>query len=388
MKIIQTPGRFYPHTGGVETYVHDLSKRLSELGHTSKVVCPNHPSEEHIDDFPGGITTRRLTSVGQIAYTELTPMLPVALLQEVKNADILHTHLPTPWSADISTLVGELTNTPTVITYHNDIIGDGIADYISQAYNSTVLRATLRSADQIIITQENYIESSKQLSQYKDKITVVGNGVDIERFQPQSLSQESQRSHGINPDTPTIFFLSVLNRSHDYKGLDVLLQAIKLLNEHDGRSVQLIVGGDGEARSKYEKIAAKLGIENSVNFKGYIPDEELPAIYSSSDVFALPSLSSDQEGFGLVLLEALACGTPVVTTDVVGVADDVRAANLGEVVNRHDPEALAAGIRSVINHQRSVNERGHTFCAENYSWRRQSKKMEEVYQNLVEKEAK
>jgi len=117
MRILQTPVRLFA-TGGVESYVRNLSRELVRMGHDVGVICSDQPGENEVD---GRVRTRTLKSWGHIANTSITPELPAAIWRE--DYDILHTHLPTPWSADWSGLISQLKRRPTVLTYHNDIVG-------------------------------------------------------------------------------------------------------------------------------------------------------------------------------------------------------------------------------------------------------------------------
>ncbi|MEN6292440.1 MAG: glycosyltransferase, partial [Methanobacterium sp.] len=198
MKIVQTPVRFYPFIGGVENYVYYLSKELVKLGHDITVICANEPVSKKQEAIEG-IEIKRLSYFGKIANTNITPQLPFALSKE--EFDVIHTHVPTPWSADWSNIISKFKKKPLVVTYHNDIIGEGIANYIAGFYNSTALKSLLGKADKIIITQPNYMYSSPYLGNYKDKIEVIPNGVDVDKFKPINIKKEEN----------SIFFLSLLD---------------------------------------------------------------------------------------------------------------------------------------------------------------------------------
>jgi len=381
MHVLQTPVRFSPHIGGVETYVHDLSQKLIELGHDISVVCakvnPETDHHEQIDD----IDVHRLSSIGSIANTNITPALPMALYRQAQTADIIHTHLPTPWSADLSALAGAATGTPVVLTYHNDIIGEGFTDYIARLYNQTMLRITLRLVDIVIITQPDYCDDSPHLRPYQNKIEVVHNGVDVNRFRPVTVDDAERNRLGFDTDRPNVFFLSVLDGHHGYKGLDVLLRAISILDDRSETVPHLLVGGDGEARSQYKQQAKVLGVEEHVTFLGYVEEDDLVAYYSEANLFALPSLSSDQEGFGLVLLEALASRTPVITTDVVGVSEAVSSNDIGDVVPRDDPAELANAINRSLSSGFDPDD-ARALCKNEYSWQSSAEQIEHIYSKL------
>lgn len=371
MKIVQTPVRFYSSIGGVENYVYNLSKELVKRGHKVTVICANEPNTERKETI-NGVDVKRLLYLGKIANTNITPTFPLELFKE--DFDIIHTHLPTPWSADWSVIFAKLKKRPVILTYHNDIVAKGFANYIAKFYNLTSLNLVLRIAKKIIITQPKYFEHSPYLKEYKDKIEVVPVGVDTERFKPLNVDEEEH----------TLLFLSILDRFHEYKGLGYLLKALKTV-KNEIKDVKLIVGGDGELKTYYQEMANRLGIGDNVEFVGFIPDSKLVEYYNRCSVFVLPSYSSDQEGFGIVLLEALACGKPVVTTEIVGVSNDVHEFNAGIVVKPCDVKSLADAILGVLQDsdlRRRMGKNGRKI-AEKYSWKKVAGIVEKIYTELV-----
>jgi len=376
MKILQTPVRFYPFTGGVENYVYYLSRELVNSGNQVKVVCANEPDIESKQRVEG-IEVERLPYMGKIANTNITTGLPGALSDG--DYDIIHTHIPTPWSADWSAFYSNSKKKPLVVTYHNDIIGQGLASLVARIYNSVGLNYVLKTAAKIIITQPGYLQSSSHLAKYRDKIEVIPNGVDVEKFQPKQASG--------NEDKSTIFFLSVLDEFHKYKGLDYLLEALKIV-KNNVPDVKLIVGGKGVLLDHHQEMAASLGLKDNVEFAGFIPDEEIADYYSQASVFVLPSISSLQEGFGIVALEALACQTPVVTTDIVGVAHDLKQIKGGIVIPPRDTHKLADAITQILSDaqmQKEMGQRGRKLVQEKYTWKVVASSMEKVYKEILAK---
>lgn len=363
MKILQTPARFYPYVGGVENYVYYLSKELVKRGHEVKVVCANEPSGNADIE---GIKVKRLNYIGKIANTNITLSLPLHL----NDFDVVHTHLPTPWSADWSAVVSAIKRRPLVLTYHNDIVGTGLAGHVAKVYNTTALKFLLKRAKKIIVYHSKF---SPHLQMYKKKIEIVPAGVDIKRFQPSDTRVKD-----------TIFFLSLLDEFHKYKGLEYLLEALKTVKK-EIPSVKLRVGGGGKLLDYYKRKADSLGLAENVNFVGEIAYEKTPEHYRNCNVFVLPSTSAAQEGFGIVLLEALACGRPVVSTSIVGAADDVEKYNAGTIVKPKDPKALADAIVRILQDEKGAREmgkNGRELVEKRYSWERIAECMEEIYSSL------
>lgn len=406
MRILHTPVRFYPFIGGVENYVYYSAKELVKMGHEVTVVCANEPPSPN-EELLNGIRVKRLHYSGKIANTNVTWALPLALKSE--DFDVVHTHIPTPWSADWSALTSKLKKKPLVVTYHNDITGTGIAKYIAGFYNATALKLLLKRADKIIITQPGYIQSSPYLKDYADKIEVIPNGVDVYKFKPSVNSENKavkntlrdkefvkvsgtskdnenvKRNETAQDSENTVFFLSVLDEFHRYKGLDYLLEALKIVKE-EIPDVKLKIGGKGVLMDYYRGVVESSGLGANVEFCGFIPDEEIVEYYSRANVFVLPSISSTYEGFGIVALEALACKTPVISTEIVGVAEDVKKSKAGIIVQPKDSGALADAMIKILGNeklQKKMGENGRRLVTAKYTWKGVAEMMEKVYNELV-----
>ncbi|KQC13442.1 MAG: glycosyl transferase, partial [Methanosaeta sp. SDB] len=318
----------------MENYVHNLSKELVEMGHEVTVLCANEPESKE-EEFIDGIKVQRVPYIGKIANTNITPRLPIEILRE--DFDVIHTHLPTPWSADWSAVASALMKRPLVLTYYNDIVGEGFAKRLAQLYNRTNLKFLLRQASKIIIIQPEYLESSSHLEGFDKKVEAIPVGVDLKRFRP--LENDA--------DGNTLFFLSVLDRYHGYKGLEELLRALVVVRE-TVPDVKLIVGGGGELLNHYRSLSDHLHLEENVEFLGFVPEEMVAKYYNRCDIFLLPSISKAQEGFGMVLLEAMACGKPVICTEIAGVADDVMARGVGLTVDHANQDELVEAISYLL----------------------------------------
>lgn len=364
-RVMQTPVRFHPFHGGVEKYVLELSKKLVELGNEVTVVCADEPHSEA--RTVNGIKVIRLPYIAKVANTNITPRLLRVLMQE--SFDVIHTHIPTPWSADISALVSILKRKPLCVTYHNDLTGRGIAGIIARIYNLTFLRLVLLRAKTIVVTQPKYVEYSSHLKLYKRKIIIIPPGV-----------VEATYSSGLDRKPCHVFFMSVLDKHHDYKGLDILLRAMTEVKvKRPG--VRLLVGGGGESIGKYRQLSEQLGIADSVEFLGVLSDQDLADTYRTSSIFVLPSLSK-LEGFGIVALEALSFGTPVITTRVAGSSDFIEKNHAGLIVPPADITALAEAILALLDDQgeaRMMGERGAMAVNNEFSWGRIVQKMIGAY---------
>jgi len=371
MKILQTPIRFYPYTGGVEKYVLDLSKELVKRGNNVTVVCANEPESKKEDSIKG-IKIKRLNYSGKIANTNISLSLLFALLKE--DFDIIHAHFPTPWSLDWSVIASIIKNKPLVLTYHNDIVNHPTSGLLADIYSNTLLKFILKRAEKIIIDQPKYLNYSKFLKNYKNKIVTIPIGINQQIFRP--LKQKKIKN--------LIFFLGILDRFHRYKGLDYLMKALTKVKQTIP-NIMLIVGGSGELSEEYQELAKKLGLEKNIKFIGYIEEKSLIRLYNQSQIFILPSIGYE-EGFGIVLLEAMACKTPVICTDIVGVADDVEKSNAGIVVKPKNINDLSRAIIKILKNkpnQKKMGENALRLVRQKYSLEKMAERCEKIYEEVI-----
>lgn len=370
MRILEVVVRYPPYVGGVENTVYHLAGRLTGRGHEVRVVCADEPAGAPA--LVEGVPVVRLPWRGKIGNTNICWGLRAALRQE--RPDLVHTHLPTALFADASAVISRERGVPLVLTYHNDLIGEGLKGTLAGVYNRVFLPRLLARTDRIVVTNPIYPSQSRWLDEKDPKIVCIPWGVDTEVFRPVREMPEGEEL--------VLGFLSLLDTHHRYKGLDVLLQAVAALRR-EGIPVRLRVGGKGDDQARYRQQAAELGITENVELLGFVPDAEIASFYGSCHVFALPSTDGRREGFGLVLLEAMACGRPVVTTPLVGVAGHLEGA--GVLVPPGDASALAAALRRLHEQREMLPEMGRQarrLVEERYTWERVADGYEELFRSL------
>jgi glycosyltransferase involved in cell wall biosynthesis len=212
------------------------------------------------------------------------------------------------------------------------------------------------------------------------QIRVIPGGVDLRRFLPAADRSATRRALSLAPDWPLIL---TVRRLVPRMGLEALIEAF-----HDVKArypgAHLVVGGAGPLQERLRRLAGALSLNDAVTFPGLLPEQMLAHYYQAADVFVLPSRAL--EGFGLITLEALACGTPVVATRVGGSPEILDALGKEFLVEHATPSDLAKGIIQTLDRQesdRTLRESCRSFVTARYSWERVARQLEAVYDEIT-----
>lgn len=257
-----------------------------------------------------------------------------SLLWRLRRYDVVYLHYPFFGTAEIVSLAKLLygKRLKLIVHYHMDTDNlSGLARFFS--WPSVWLRPTLlKQADLIVTASLDYIKSSRIKDYYRahpEKFREIPFAVDLKKFAPKNLNRPASNRvvayaqeivHYVNEkfikkNRLDLLFVGGLDRAHYFKGLDVLFEALGGLPEEKWR---LTIVGDGDRRGYFEKAAQKHGLAGRIRFAGRLSDVDLVRAYQESDLLILPSLNR-HEAFGIVLIEALACGVPVLASDLPGV---------------------------------------------------------------------
>ena len=180
-----------------------------------------------------------------------------------------------------------------------------------------------------------------------ERIVVLPNTYDAERFNPRAAPADLKLRYGIGADEQVILTVARLDPSESYKGYDRILQAMPAIHKACGK-VRYLISGKGGDRERLETMARELRVEDAVTFAGFVPDEELADHYRLADVFAMPSTG---EGFGIVFLEAMGCGTPVLGGNRDGSVDALDNGRLGLLVDPSSVDEIGKGLIELLKKQ-------------------------------------
>lgn len=315
MRIVQVYKDVHPFVrGGIERYVHDLSAFLAGRGHEVTVLVAGREGER---SERSGFTVLEYPCVCRILSNPVSPGLG-AVLGSIP-ADVVHFHLPLPSAVMAWSLSGY--REPYAVTYHSDIVRQA---FLMPLYGP-FLKRFLRRAGRVLATSPVYRDTSAYLSGL-DNVMVVPIGADLQRFRPSG--------------SPSGDYALFVGRFRGYKGIEVLMESWRSL---PGRKLVMVGGGPLEGRIR--ELAAEYGMR--VELRGDLEDDELVEAYRGASFLVLPS-TMRSEAFGMVQVEAMACGVPVISTDIpTGVPWVNRHGVSGLVVPPGNPEALASAVRSL-----------------------------------------
>lgn len=326
LRVLQI-GKYYPpHMGGMETHLRFLCRELQRfVGVEAIIANDGWRSEEGLVD---GVKVTRVGTLFDLASAPVCPGM-VRRIREAR-ADLVHLHLPNP--AAVLAYLASRHKGRLIVTYHSDIIRQKALSILFQP----LLHFALERCAALIATSPNYIESSSVLSAYRQRCRVIPHGIPIEqfdRYDPEAVA-EIREQYG-----PRIV-LSV-GRVIYYKGFDYLIRSMARVR---GR---LLIVGDGPLRGDLERETRSQGLADRVAFLGEV--EDMVPYYHAADVFVLASVARS-EAFGIVQLEAMACGKPVVNTRLASGVPFVSVDGLtGLTVPPEDPEALASAINLLLD---------------------------------------
>jgi len=373
---------FLPHVGGIERVVYEQSKRLLQRNYEPIVVTNriDTPKNYVVD----GINVECYESLNTgfrlgIPYSIPTVTSLETFLKAVKSSKIVHAHGHPYLTSLIAAKLAKRYSKPFVLTQHNTFIEyDSIFDNIERLNDLAVGKETLKEADKIITVSNATKDYVLSLGAKPEKVKVLHNGVDLVRFRPLAgKREEMRRKIGISQNS--IVVLTV--RRLVYKnGIDTLIESANIAVKKNPKIIFLVVG-KGPDLNKVQMRSEQLGIENNFRLTGFVKDEDLPFYYNAADFFVLPSKSG--EGLPLVALEAMACGLPVIATNVGGISE-ILMEDYGKLVPPNQPELLAKAVLEFSNIDLSSRKKEiRAVMEEKYSWDKNVETLIEIYEELI-----
>ncbi len=350
MKIANLVCAWPPYAGGMG----NSAKLIAEIIETKHEVVNFYP------DNMNGVLRRGHSS------------LSLRLLFKLKKFDYIYLHYPFFGTNEIVFLF-KLFNKKTklIIHYHMDVKNQSFINRTLSLPSSIIRNSLFNKAKVIVSASLDYIKNSQIKSYYQKypkKFKEIPFGLDLNIFKPKDIKQKPEnkiiaKAHQIvkfindkfiKKDKIDIVFVGGLDKAHYFKGVDLLLEALSFLRE---KNWHLNIVGDGNLKSDYELKAYQLGLEKKVSFLGKLSDEELIKNYQNSDLLILPSINNN-EAFGIVLIEAMACKVAVLSSDLAGVRSVFEDGKQGLVFKTGNRDDLKSKIEYLLSNKQTLNKMG------------------------------
>ena len=350
MRILVASGTWYPDRNGVARVATETARRLAERGHEVAALVPatdGLPPRER----DGSLTTHRLIKRGLVPLTIKDVVETRRHARRLSAFDVVLAH----GSATAVGLAGARLRAPKVLVHHASHPRElrfmrprlpwgreRLAGYINEPICAALDRAAVSRFELLLVLSEftRSLLNTDHPNQ-SSKIRRVAGGVDTAVFSPADGKQAARERLGLDPTRQLIV---TVRRAEPRMGIENLLRAVRIAASDE---VVLAVVGGGLLTQDLRGLSSELQLDGRVHFPGHVPDDELLDWYRAADLFVLPTVA--YEGFGMVTVEALACGTPVLGTPIGATPELLRPLDERLVSQSYEPDALAAGIRGVLD---------------------------------------
>jgi len=379
MKIAEVTSTFPPYKGGMGNVAYYNAWSLASLGHQVTVFTPRKKYNfEVIDEYP--FEVQRLRPWFRYGNAGILPQL----FYKLASFDVIHLHYPFFGGAEIIYFLDKFKDIKLVVTYHMDVVGHGLLAKFFNWHKNYIMPHILNRADKIIVTSWDYARNSslkERLLSDPDKFVEIPCGVNHILFKPRIYDKEIQQRYELY-GKKMVLFVGGLDRAHYFKGINILIQAVKKIASRG--DFKVLVLGEGDLRESYEGMVKNIGLSSVIKFVGYVPDSSLPKFYSNADMLVLPSIDKS-EAFGLVSLEAMSSGVAVIASDLPGVRSVVDKKQTGLLVKPGNVDNLAKMINFLLSNPKLATiygKAGREKVLERYTWEKIGYKLDNLFRNV------
>ncbi|MCD4670530.1 MAG: glycosyltransferase family 4 protein [Actinomycetia bacterium] len=352
----------------MENCVKDISERLAERGHQVEVFTSDIGCKKRRHSSTNNPNIHYLKS-WEFAHTAIIPFLFLKLLMIPKDS-IIHAHIAQAMIPEIVFLILKIRKIPYIAHIHADVEPSGKMGFLLPFYKKMFLRKILNSALKIIVPSKDYVSLiSKKYTIPKTKIHEIPNGTDLEYFKSTSTKLHSP-----------IRLLSV-SRLCKHKNIPLLIQSFKSLIEKKCWNVELHIVGEGEEKNKILDLIKKEKLENKIILHGGLWGKDLHDIYSNSDIFIL---ASTHESFGIVLIEAMASGLPIIVSNIASVKNIVKN-NITGLLAGPSPDDFTKAVENLLGNSQLREKLIKNGLKEvrKYDWNKIVPKFEHIYSEIA-----
>jgi glycosyltransferase involved in cell wall biosynthesis len=338
---------YRPHTSGLTIYAERMARAFARRGHQVTVLTSQFDRQLPRLESMDGVKVIRVPPLMRVSKGLLMPAMPAVAWKLVRQADVVNLHMPQLDAAYIAWFA-KLMKKPVVLTYHCDLrLPHGLIHIVANQVSHVANHVAAWGSDGIVSLTRDYVDHSHFLKHYLEKVHVMDAPVELAPAGEADM-QAFREKIGIHKGQRII---GMAGRMATEKGVEQLVKALPQVLEQLPQARLLYVGSYQNVVGE-EKYAARIlplieGLKDHWSLLGNVSDVEMTAFFKTCEVLVMPSLNST-EGFGLVQVEAMSCGTPVVATDLPGVRVPVMTSGMGRIVPPSDAGAIAQAILDIL----------------------------------------
>jgi len=381
MKILQVVNTFPPlYSGGFSEILYHLSKELVRRGHDVTIYTSDYKlGKEWAESLrQSKVKVSPFRTRLNLAGLHITLGIIRSATAEVEHFDVIHMHNYRTFQNIVVHHYAKKYNIPYVLQAEGSLLTFFYKGMLKKVFDAIWGHGMLRDATRVVAASRMEASQYKSIRVGENKIEIVPFGIDLSEFDNLPERGEFRRKCSLDDNQRIILYLG---RIHKIKGLDLLVKAFADLSKPLSNIKLVIVGPDDGYLLSLKKLVADLGISDKVLFTGPLYGQEKLSAYVDADVFVLPSFYED---FGIVVLEACACGTPVVVTDRCGIADVIDG-QAGLVVP-HDKDQLRDALLHMLDDDKMrlrFGEKGKLLVREKFNWEKIIKQVEDLYEGVL-----
>lgn len=379
MRIAMVISNYYPFIGGAEVFAQEVAEHMVKKGAEVDVITLGSDKNLSKIEIINNVTVYRI-GIGKVKYLSFFAgffrLLRYMLkLNTARDYDLIHSvgdGLP----SYVGTIIKKLKRKPHLITIQGGSIAAGFENKLSGKILSKLEKWSFKNADSVHVISRKLRQQAEELG--ARHIVIIPNGVDAKIFKPMN-KEELRKRYGFSLEEKIIIAVA---RLIPRKGIDYLIRATAMVSQHLP-NLRLLIIGNGIQRAELERLIEQLEFNDKAQILGFVPHNQIATYLNMADVFVIPSL---YEPLGIVTIEAMACGIPVIGSDVDGIPDVIEDGKNGILVPPGDDKQLAEAIMRLLADEDTRNkfaQKGLETVKQKFLWEIVLAEIKDVYSNLI-----